>query len=660
MIRLPATGPQDYAIPPNILAQDYGYKYPKGLNLKPGSDLHKKIIQEVMTRAIESDQVMADRHKRMRHIDATMTAYIKLDDEEKTVKADDERKPVSIVVPVSFAVRDVLKTYVLQAFTNERPIFTYEGVGPEDILGAAMLETLIDNHCAKTKVPLNLNYQFIDAITYGFGFTAPYWDVRPTTRPKMIEEPVFSDLDGSLLTTTKKRGKEVVNWEGNALENIDPYMVLPDPNVPLDQPQRGEYFGWVSPENQKSLARKESTEPREWFNCKYLKHIAGNTYLSFGQQRGGGRDCDRSPWEQRQTPSASTRPVDLVNMYIDLIPKEWELSDSDEPEKWLFTVAGDSIVVRAKPLGLYHGMFPVTCCAPESDGYSSAPTSRLSLVEGLQTAINFAFNSRIKNQRKSLNDMWVVDGSRINMNDVLQMSAGKIMRLRRAAHGMDVRNSIFQFPVADVTANNMQQVEFISGLLERIVGAPEILQGERRQTSERVSATEARDTRGAALTRLETMVKIISWQSMHDTAYMFASHTQQFMKEDVYIQSIGRNEDVFRDAYQIGPGRLNRIPVSPENLYIDYDVTVGDASVTKRENMQTYLQILDISSRNPETLQQVFVPFLKIIAQRLGIKDMRQFLNRPVNMQVVPDQQAMAMARNGNALPIGGLNGSAA
>ena len=83
-------------------------------------------------------------------------------------------------------------------------------------------------------------------------------------------------------------------------------------------------------------------------------------------------------------------------------------------------------MVRAKPLGLSHGMYPIACIAPDFDGYSVAPLSRLEMLQGLQTTVDWLFNSHIANVRKAINDMLIVDPYMLNMKD-LQKKVKKLL-----------------------------------------------------------------------------------------------------------------------------------------------------------------------------------------------------------------------------------------
>jgi len=79
-------------------------------------------------------------------------------------------------------------------------------------------------------------------------------------------------------------------------------------------------------------------------------------------------------------------------MFIDLIPKDWKLGASEYPEKWLFSVASDALVIKAKKLGLTHNMYPISVIAPDSDGYTSTPVSRIEVLHGLQGTLDWLFN----------------------------------------------------------------------------------------------------------------------------------------------------------------------------------------------------------------------------------------------------------------------------
>jgi len=122
---------------------------------------------------------MRRRFSSWREIDEKMTAFIRLDDAEEKIKAKDDRKPLSMVVPISFATYETLMTYDVATFLRD-PIFRYTPNGPEDTQAAIMLEMLVNRNATNplSKVNLSLHTMLGDSKKYGFGAAAATWKVK--------------------------------------------------------------------------------------------------------------------------------------------------------------------------------------------------------------------------------------------------------------------------------------------------------------------------------------------------------------------------------------------------------------------------------------------------------------------------------------------------
>jgi len=127
---------------------NYNYDYPEDLDLRPGSTLHIFLKNEILKRAMASRSVVEKRFNSWNEIDRVLTTYIPTTQAEKDIKTADSRKPVSIIFPYSYAVLDTLMTYMTMAFFQD-PIFRYEGVSPEDTIGAILLERLLNSNVIK-------------------------------------------------------------------------------------------------------------------------------------------------------------------------------------------------------------------------------------------------------------------------------------------------------------------------------------------------------------------------------------------------------------------------------------------------------------------------------------------------------------------------------
>ncbi|MFA6972679.1 MAG: hypothetical protein WC208_14950 [Gallionella sp.] len=633
---------------------DIEYSYPNGLDLQPTSHTHQVLLTKLLLLAQESSREMSKRHSSWKKIDRTLTAYIPLDEKETLVQENDERKPVSIVIPYSFATLETLLTYFSAAFLDY-PIFKYEGTSPEDRVGAMLMEKVIEQQSRRSKMALALLTTFRDSWAYGFGSAAPYWDKVYGKKTTVVDAGFFSAIFGKMLSSGKKRQSvDTILYEGNFLRNIDPYMTLPDPNVPIHEVQKGEYFGWIDPSNYKEILNNERND-KSYFNARYLSEMRGSAGRSQYNKAKANSGRDERFGTGLGELGVSTSPIDRIFMYVNIIPKEWQLGTSEYPEKWLFCIAADKVILCAKPLGLDHNMFPVATASPDYDGYSVTPISRLELISGLQTTLDWLVNSHIANVRKSINDMLVVDPSLVNINDLLDPAPGKLIRMRRAAWGRGVENAVKQLAVTDITRSHIQDSAYITELIKTCSGSVDSVMGLARSGSERVSADESRGTRMAALSRLAKAARVVSLQMMTDLSYMLASHTQQLMSRELYVSVTGRWEEELMAQY---PNSQGRIKVSPFDISIDYDIQEGDGTLPTGENADVMVQLFQSISSQP-ILQQQFdiVRIFQRIAMMMGIKDVNEFKNRggqmpQMNATALPDQTVLDEAQKGNLVPL--------
>lgn len=634
----------------HLRGKNLGYKYPNGLDLRPGSDLHDMIVDEVLARAYAAHTVISARFDSWNKIDQVLTAYIPTDAEEDKIKRKDSRKPVSIIFPYTYAIKETLQTYAMSSLVQD-PIFQYAGVGPEDTIGAILLEKKIQLDCIKTKVPLALHTQIGDGISYGFGVTTPGWYERRGAVYAGREEGILSKIGrvfGRRATQELVKANEIL-FEGNKLENIDPYLTLPDPSVSIHKIQDGDFFGWIHPTSRIGILSDEAIDEK-MFNCRYLEFINHGLRTTITNQS----DRQRNTIGSRELNEEFKDSCDAIYMYIKLIPREWGLGTSEYPEKWFFGIAADSIVIRAEPLGLNHNMFPVSVMAPDYDGYQIAPLSRLETLYGLQHVINWLFNSHIKNVRKAINDMLVVDPWSINIKDLEDPDAGALIRTRRPMWGKGVRDSIIQLNVQDITQQNIADTAWIVTWMNHVAGVDESMMGSLRKGGpERLTGAEFQGTRQSAMSRLNRMSMVMSLMGIYDIAYFFAAHTQQFMSKSTYVKTAGRWEEVLRQQYN-----RPEVKVSPYDIHIDYDIVVRDGTAPGQQSAAAWLQLFQLMLENPETARDFdSVRIFQHIAWELGAKNVNDFLRKDaaVSTQVVDDESVMRDVEKGNLRAIKGV-----
>ncbi len=623
---------------------DYHYDYPNGLNFKPGTKLHDDLVDRVMQRARDSANIMSARHSSWNTIDEVLTTYVDLTEEEEDLQTQDKRKPVSIVFPYSYAILETLVGYLMAAFVQE-PIFRYEGAGPEDTIGAILMEKVIQQQVLKSKVGLRLHTMFRDSMAYGFGIAIPTWKRDVTIRRELKEKGFFSRLLGNFVPTGMESvPTEKIAFEGNAIINVGAYQALPDTNVPIDQIQEGEFFGWLEQNNYMNLLSEEQGD-EDMFNVRYLQHIK-NRSSSIMNDDPSARE-KKTGAIHRKSGDAVTNRVDRINLYVKLIPNDWGLGPSKYPEKWFFQIGADEVLLRAQPLGLDHGMFPAAVAAPDFDGYSTTPISRLETLYGLQHTLDFLFNMHIANVRKAINDMFVVDPYSLNINDIKNPKPGKLIRTRRPVWGKGVSDSIMQLSVNDITKGNIADSSFIVQWMQKIGGADDAAMGALRQGGpERLTGMEFQGTRQGAFNRLERMARVIGMQAMQDLGYIFASHTQQLMTQKTWVKATGDWGDTLKKEYG-----QEHIQVMPGDILIDYDLIVRDGSVPGGNYSPTWEKMFEVIAKQPE-LYQAFdlVRIAKHIFRNNGAKDVEQFTRSQVGVK--GDENVREEAQKGNMVPL--------
>lgn len=635
-------GSYDASVPAG--GKRYKYDYPEGLDLRPWSDLHRFIAGRLRVRAQESYNHISKKFEGWRENERSITGYVPLDAFEKKQRAKDSRRPVSIVVPASFVNMETILAHLATAFLVP-PYLRYTGVSPEDVIGVAMLEKVIEHQCLYSKMALALHIQWRDFLIYGFGVDAPTWTTEWREHTTAREQGRFG-FGGLFGTRTIKERKRRLAFEGNKLVNISPFNYRPDPNVPIHLQQEGEYNGFELRENYMGLLRRERNGDG-FFNVRYLEHLG-----SQGTSRFRSHESERERDGSSDVPSSSSKSIDILYMYIDLIPRDWRVGTSGYPEKWLFALAADQVIIRAQPMDLDHNQFPVSVAAPAFDGYTSTPIATLEMEAGLQKVLNHHFNLDLARSIKSLDGTTVVDPSIINMKDLQTPTrGGRLIRARRRGFNTKLEDAIYQLKFESGSPNAMADISMVMDFMQRISGANEALQGVFRKSPERMTGSEARDTRLSALSRLGLMARLVSIMSLHDIAKQCASNTIQLMSEKTYVRVIGRYEEELREEYGVsGKGGLDRdrMRVTPFDIAVNYDVEISDGSVARSEYVDVWAQILQVITASPESelaqrLDQMRV--FKHWARLAGADNVSDFEKKPPAQVQSQDQIAQGVQR---------------
>lgn len=621
------------------------------VELKFGSKKHQRVLEALLARKRLSEQKMDNIMDRLNRSDEMYRCYV--NETEADREADREREAgkeefTTVHVPYSYAMLLSAHTYWTSVFLGRSPILQYVGRHGESEMQVQAVEALMNYQVHVGKMVAPLYVWFHDAPKYSFGVVWSYWDREIIQTSRIVEEP--KTFMGMPLPGTERKVKRTVRvpgYEGHRLMNVSPYDYLPDPRVPINEPQRGEFVGRKIKVAANYFARGEASG--RYFNVnaardsKKIKERLRDATADMYSTISGGSERSRALGEEADLSDVGLK--EGFEMVVDLIPAEWGLGEARTPEKWVFTVVEDVVIIEARPQGALHNEFPVSVIQYELDGHNFVNRSMIEVLAPLTNTLNWLFNTHFFNVRAALNNSFVVDPYRVVIKDLTRRGAGKIIRLKETAYGTDVRQAITQLPVADVTQNHVREAQLVAEMMQRAVGVNDTIMG-MVNSGGRKSATEIRTSSTMGINRLKTVAEYWS-TAFEGLSQRLLQGTQQYYSA----------ERTFRIAGDLMSEGTQTMVVTPESIagFFDFVPVDGTMPVDRYAMANLWRETLMGITKIPGMASQYNIPgMFEWMAQLAGMKNIRQF-----RINVMSDQAALQQAEAGNIVPLGGQNGRA-
>lgn len=580
--------------------------------------------------------------------------YLKESDEDalRRDKRDTTGKPqfTTLVIPHSYAILLSLHTYWASVFLSRSPTYQFTARHGEPQTSVQAVESMID-YQVQVGGHLVPYYQWLlDVGKYGFGIIGDYWHTEILPQVQVIEEPAM--FEGVIPLEGRTKKKRVTNfvegYKGNKVFNVLPWDFIWDTRKPLAKFTEGEFAGRrVQDVSWNEIVRGE--KDGRYFNLEALKRSV----------RGG--DAERNEASQQMlfpndeelfTGSAdgpdkphALQTYKLVELHVELIPKDWELGQSTYPEIWAFTYANDSVLIGAQPLQGIQTRFPFHIMTNEVDLYTLKSRSVYKILEPMQNLLDWLVNTHFYNVRKVLNDMFLYDPSRVVLQDVLRGGAGARIRVKPSMYGMDVSQAMKQLQVTDVTQNHMADAQRVMGLMQQIVGTSDNFLGNVSKGN-RTSATEARQANSMSITRQKTQTEFMSAMGFSPLSQRLLQTSQQFYDQSFQVKLAGD---------QVGANRP-LVQVAPETIagFYDFVPVDGTMPIDRHAQAQLWTQMFAQLRNFPELMQGFdLAKVFAYVMQLAGIKNINQF-----KIEVMPDDQLATGVANGSLRPTGGAAGS--
>jgi hypothetical protein len=583
--------------------------------LRPKSDLHAKVLHQLVTRLDVSERKMADFYPRWQVNEKALQGYINHDKWEKQLKHINDQGyapvPISVTVPYIFACVHTMVTYLLHAFGGRKPIIQLDAYKKSWIENARNMERVLQYNADHTRLLRHLHRWFWDACTYGVGILRTNWNDEFAMRTEFEDVPQMQLFGTTVPRRSVRVRKKRLVYSGNDVCAIDPFMFFPDPRVPMHEVNtRGEFVFWRAFNGYHDVKKKEFAGV-----YKYVDSVSRT--LPRANFEGESVRALRSDGES--TPGLFVRDGRLDQPFqedqgtVEIIPKQWGLGDSEEPEKWLFTILNKQQIVQAEPLEMDHGQHPVAVIEPFTMGPSFGSMGSVDVLKPFQDLQSWMVNSHMKNVRVALNNMWIVDPSAVELGDLKVPGEGKIIRLKMAAFGRDIKSAIQQLPVVDVTGSHMRDLEIIVRMGHMFLGLNDNLMG-LQESGGRKTATEVRTAGEAGASRLASLARIISAQGMTDLVMQMVINIQQRMQQGFMLELMGEDQKL----QEIGPEMLTGD--------FHYPVHDGTLPLDRVALMEVWQQVALGIAQDPQ-LRQVFdLPkIVEYIAELGGARNISAF-----------------------------------
>ena len=628
--------------------------------LKPGSDQHAKVLSYLTDRIDMSERKMQTFYARWQVNELKYQAYINLDDFEQILKGlNDEGRPslaIHITVPYAFATINTIVTYLLHTFAGRKPIFQIGSAKRETSRSAMMMEQVLQYNADRVRL-VKLIYQFLmDTQIYGVGIFRTGWKDEKCVRTVWKDEqPQVAGLGlqpqagGPPPKKVRSREQRLV-YSGNTVDTIDPYMFLPDPRVPMQEVNRkGEFVFWKTYVGKHELQKMEAYD-----EIKYVYAIGEmkNSSTALAEpmtNRGLLSKGDGIPGRNTNQTDKTKNWHESVQGTVMIIPNELGLGSGDpmddKPQRWIFQVINRTQIVQAELFDNDHDMHPVAVSEPYSMGYGFGHPGMADYLNPMQDLMSWFINSHVENVKAALNNMWLVDPSKVEMQDLKQPGAGKLIRIKKSAYGQDLKSMLTQFPVADVTGRHVADFQMLMSMTDAMSSITDNLRG-LQDDGCRKTATEVRTAGEAAASRLAAQTRLVSAQAMTDLSEQMTLNIQQYIDDDFYINIVGKE------------GLDNSIKISPEMLVGDFHYPVHDGTLPldKVALLDVWKQIYQGIAQDP-TMRPNFdmMNMFRFIAELGGAKNIDSFILETPEPGAPPPPNSVPITNPGQTP---GLSGS--
>jgi hypothetical protein len=664
------------------------------------NSLHQAVITRLKSRLKMAQEAMSNRYPEWDRVDEQVRLFMNLTDGARagdktpiynidgSIKAE---MPFtrSIVIPVSYVILSVRLSQLLSIVMAQKPMWPLEGTGPEDIEPSRLMEACLDYDMQQCRGLLSLFQFFQDAEKYGMGVVYDTWTDQYGWK---MQQAAANPMARQFFQAVGMSPSDFKTWdivkEYNNWESVDPFNFWPDPRVSRANLQQGEFCGHRFERSYLWLKERTVEKGGPYFNVDKL------ATLKSSKESNSNYRPRRDDLLAGVPPDSSTTDPDdkgyytMDHLQVKIIPRDWKLGPGEDPEIWWFTLANESMIVRAHNSVYDHEQFTYGVGESNPDLHAPFNAGNIENVEPIQRFMNWLLNSHFENIRKHLNDMLIYGPSFVEEEDVLNPGPARHVRLSQRGEelvemGADASRLIHQLQVGDVTTPHLQASQYLWEMVTRMFATEDPSMG--HPTDEKKTLGEIQNIISGSSKRITVSYRLYEIMALQPLVLRAIANRQQFTSLEQYVQLVG---DYAQEVFAANNGRLLVTPWDVQGQ-MDFAPRSNILPPDPAKSAIAWSQILFGMGKFP----QVWAPgpdgkildprlIFNEIARNMGIKHIQQFYrqigpmdlmgmgvgpppgapppgqgktpqqqqHQPVNVKVMPDHQVQQEVKKGNMI----------
>jgi len=500
----------------------------------------------------------------------------------------------AICMPVMYTLIMTRAAHKYSQLTQTDPRIHYEPTESDDFIGSRVHEVVARYDLRQSKFDLKMWQAIMDQERYGIAIWYDTFEEKFGYQAQKGLSPLEAmlmgvNLDEPVWTRTK---------EWNNVAAVNPRNFLPDPNVPIGDPQVSNYIGHTDYTNilwylERSLMQGTGA----FFNLKQMRKLANEQSTTFN---------DDGTWIDGSYSNSGTRkypnpPVDHLQWKI--IPKEWGLAARDKPEIWWFSVYDESLIIRAHKSVYSHDEFTYCVSIPDPDFHAPFVPGMAQQMIGGQDASDWFVNSHMINAKKIVNDMVIFNDDLINPVDMASPEPAKHIRLTRRGKRMQemgqmrIQDMYAQFAITDITQQHLSTFQLLFQMLQRMGAAPDTMQG--MPLPGKRTLGEVETVNESASLRLGIEAQLQDTMMMEPYARRLITNRQQFSTMEKTYRLVGRLVEQLG-----GPDKAQMFKIAPDDLQGEYDYIPHTQMMTPDPARMTAIwgQLLTMLAQAPQLM----------------------------------------------------------